>query len=212
MIDIQVEEILEILQKSTLTNYYIAQKTGFSQSSIGNWREGRVKISPINAKVLQYFFEDEMKKNTLNTSVEAKIKGSHFGNRSNVGNTGVIQQGISISGNNNSFNPNDVNHLHQLIEQKDQYIIKLRKQIEEKDANLIVKLEEKDKNCRDILAQKDELIKSMFDREREIVHNSYNRNQENLERMDKMHAELFEQNKIIAEMSLAISKLLSENK
>jgi vacuolar-type H+-ATPase subunit I/STV1 len=102
--------------------------------------------------------------------------------------------------------------LLEIITEKKHLIGKLRKQIEEKDANLIVKLEEKEKNCREILAQKDELIKSMFDREREIVHNSYTRNQENLERMDKMHAELFEQNKIIAEMSMAISKLLAENK
>jgi hypothetical protein len=148
------------------------------------------------------------------SGVSAEVKNSTMSNS-------VVQQGINISGDNNSFNPNDITYLHKilaekdsLIEQKEQYIIKLRKQSDEAQDAFNTRIEAKDvhyqkladglrkiitdKECainkllereQAIIADKDSAMNKMLDREQEIVRSSYERNKENVARFDELRKE-----------------------
>jgi replicative DNA helicase len=78
-----------------------------------------------------------------------------------------------------------------MVEQKELYIIKLRKQIEEQHDNFCLRLDEKEKYYTGIIAEKERLINKMMDGEREIVHNSYLRNEENAKRIEKLQDQIF---------------------
>lgn len=57
MTDLQVEKIIKMLQESSYTNYYIAKKTGLSNSTLKNYKEKKTKLTNVllSTKILISF-------------------------------------------------------------------------------------------------------------------------------------------------------------
>lgn len=59
MSDTEINKVVKkLIEKSDLTSYYIAKKTGITEQSIINYRKGVTKPTRANANLLKYFFED----------------------------------------------------------------------------------------------------------------------------------------------------------
>jgi tRNA/tmRNA/rRNA uracil-C5-methylase (TrmA/RlmC/RlmD family) len=69
MADIDTKKIIEMLLKSPLTGYYIAQKTGITEQTILNYRNKKTTPTNANAKLLEYFFNEESQKKSTNQSL-----------------------------------------------------------------------------------------------------------------------------------------------
>ncbi|MGI6290844.1 MAG: hypothetical protein ACOXZH_00225 [Bacteroidales bacterium] len=69
MADIDTKKIIEMLLKSPLTGYYIAQKTGITEQTILNYRNKKTTPTNANAKLLEYFFNEESQKKSTNQSI-----------------------------------------------------------------------------------------------------------------------------------------------
>lgn len=54
-----IDEAIEKLCKSDLSNYKIAQDTGLSDVVIGNWRKGKTRPSRANAVALLRYFQSQ---------------------------------------------------------------------------------------------------------------------------------------------------------
>ena len=52
MADNTIDTAVKLLMSSSLTDYAIAKGTGISATSLGNWRKGKLRPMPANAKVL----------------------------------------------------------------------------------------------------------------------------------------------------------------
>lgn len=52
MADNTIDTAVKLLMSSPLTDYAIAKGTGISATSLGNWRKGKLRPMPANAKVL----------------------------------------------------------------------------------------------------------------------------------------------------------------
>lgn len=65
----KMDRALELVQSSTLTKYKIAQDTGISETSIGNYKNGKKRPSFANAVILIRYFEGDM----LNASEQINI-------------------------------------------------------------------------------------------------------------------------------------------
>lgn len=65
-----IDNAIEQLCKSELSNYKIAQETGFSDVVIGNWRRGKTRPSRANAVALLRYFQNKECANTLEQSQE----------------------------------------------------------------------------------------------------------------------------------------------
>lgn len=52
MADNTIDTAVKLLMNSPLTDYAIAKGTGISATSLGNWRKGKLRPMPANAKVL----------------------------------------------------------------------------------------------------------------------------------------------------------------
>lgn len=50
--DVEIDTAVKLLMSSSLTDYAIAKGTGISATSLGNWRKGKLRPMPANAKVL----------------------------------------------------------------------------------------------------------------------------------------------------------------
>ncbi|GHV43605.1 hypothetical protein FACS1894180_3180 [Bacteroidia bacterium] len=201
--------IRDLAKKKNITLRELANNINVSddtiQKIIKNGRTNTETLEKISKELdvpVGVFFEDkkgitgEISENVDIEDIKQEKYASYF-------KTGDIGDGSTV-------NPNDfkllidlVNQKSALIEQKEQYIIKLHKQLEDKFIEFAAKLNENDAHCKTILAEKDRfiekiitdrdaLIKNMMDREQEIVTNSYERNKDNMERMDKMHEKMFE--------------------
>lgn len=74
-----IEHAIKFLNDSKLSSYKIAQDTGITQASLGNWRNGKTKPTLANAKILvQYLSGKEQSDVALTTEEEladAKNKG-----------------------------------------------------------------------------------------------------------------------------------------
>lgn len=65
-----IDNAIEQLCKSELSNYKIAQETGFSDVVIGNWRKGKTRPSRANAVALLRYFQNKECANTLEQSTQ----------------------------------------------------------------------------------------------------------------------------------------------
>jgi transcriptional regulator with XRE-family HTH domain len=135
MTDSKIEKIIGLLLKSPLTGYYIAQKTGITEQTILNYRNKKTVPTNANAKLLEYFFNDEMQKSELTT---------------NIGNN------IIASGKSNVSAPTNIDNRQYYSDSPDV----LRAQVEEKDRLLTEKderIREKDERIKELLDEKAEL-------------------------------------------------------
>jgi predicted transcriptional regulator len=73
MTESEIENIVDILRKTTFSSYQIAKCTGISQASISYWKRGIKKPSRANALLLNRFFEKEKRKDIL-ANKEMEIK------------------------------------------------------------------------------------------------------------------------------------------
>ena len=71
MTDNKELEIIKRLKECGKSAYYIAKKTGLSNSSIANWLNGKTSPNPANIAILEHFFEMEDSKgsNNINAGV-----------------------------------------------------------------------------------------------------------------------------------------------
>ena len=81
MADNTIDTAVKLLMSSSLTDYAIAKGTGISATSLGNWRKGKLRPMPANAKVLiEYLTNPEqcdathLDNNSINpTNTQAKM-------------------------------------------------------------------------------------------------------------------------------------------
>lgn len=59
MTDIEINKIIEKLRKCGKSSYYVAQKTGLSNSTLSNWLTGKTKPTPANIAILERFLCEE---------------------------------------------------------------------------------------------------------------------------------------------------------
>lgn len=79
--DVEIDTAVKLLMSSPLTDYAIAKGTGISATSLGNWRKGKLRPMPANAKVLiEYLTNPEqcdathLDNNSINpTNTQAKM-------------------------------------------------------------------------------------------------------------------------------------------
>ena len=53
------EEAIKLLKESKLSNYVISKQTHISQSTLGNYKNGKTKPTPANTEILLQFFSSE---------------------------------------------------------------------------------------------------------------------------------------------------------
>jgi transcriptional regulator with XRE-family HTH domain len=66
--DLQIEKILEILKESEITSYKISKDTGITQSTLGNYRNGKTIPTQANALILKRYFGIDFAEKTGNFS------------------------------------------------------------------------------------------------------------------------------------------------
>ena len=125
MTDLKEEKIVETLQKSPLTGYYIAQKTGLTVQSIINYRKKTTVPTRANIKLLEYFFKDENNARIAENSIKASII-----NGSNV------QTGANSSIDARQYYSDSPDVLRAQIDALDTRIKEKDAQIKEKDAQI----------------------------------------------------------------------------
>ena len=143
MTDIQANKILEKLRKGIFSNYYVAKKTGFSPSSLANWRSGKSKPTPANIAMLEYFFDTEMQKSD-NNAINQSIMGSNNiisqaqgkGSVSNIDNRQYNGGSVGIP-------PIEIGDKDKLLLEKDKLIAEKDERIREKDERIRELIEEK---------------------------------------------------------------------
>lgn len=121
MTDLEILNIVSRLIKSPLTSYYIAKKTGITEQSILNYRKKKTIPTQANAKLLEYFFNNNIEISDINTS------------KNNITKT-------NITGNNNGICNNNLSDMITLLIKKDEQIDKL--------LTIIDKLSQKYDDCR----------------------------------------------------------------
>lgn len=55
----KAEEAIKLLKESKLSNYVISKQTHISQSTLGNYKNGKTKPTPANTEILLQFFSNE---------------------------------------------------------------------------------------------------------------------------------------------------------
>lgn len=55
----KAEEVIKLLRESKLSNYVISKQTHISQSTLGNYKNGKTKPTPANTEILLQFFSSE---------------------------------------------------------------------------------------------------------------------------------------------------------
>ena len=55
----KAEEAIKLLKESKLSNYVISKQTHISQSTLGNYKNGKTKPTPANTEILLQFFSSE---------------------------------------------------------------------------------------------------------------------------------------------------------
>lgn len=55
----KAEEVIKLLRGSKLSNYVISKQTHISQSTLGNYKNGKTKPTPANTEILLQFFSSE---------------------------------------------------------------------------------------------------------------------------------------------------------
>lgn len=210
-----IRQLKDFFKEKNISQLDLANTLKTSQQYVSAILNGKQAIGKSVAKKIEKLYgiqsgwlltggEGEMLKDpqTITNNAGRDINHAESGGF-NIGN-----KGTHIGDNN--INPNDfkllidiINQKNEIVQQKEQYIIQLRKKLEEQHSDFVRRLDEKEGYYSALLAEKDnfviktietrdELMKKMMDREEHIVRNSYLRNQENLERMDRMHEKLFE--------------------
>lgn len=66
----RIDLVLNLLKETKLSNYAIAKDTQISQSTLGNYKNGKTKPTPANAEILLQYFSKE-KGSNINQTVEA---------------------------------------------------------------------------------------------------------------------------------------------
>lgn len=193
------QNILQYIKYKGITEYKFYQLTGITR---GILKQDNGISEENTAKFLAYF--SEVNANWLITGEGDMLKAPDGGKNVATSITdAIVQQGISISGDNNSFNPNDLNYLHNILKEKDvviaqkeQYIIKLRKQLDEMQQVFNSRGDAKDahyqslaEGLRKIISDKECMIKNMLNREQDIIRNSYERNKENTANFNELRKE-----------------------
>ena len=87
MADNIIDTAVKLLMSSPLTDYAIAKGTGISATSLGNWRKGKLRPMPANAKVLiEYLTNPE------------QCDATHLGNKSiNPTNTQAMMDQLAMA-------------------------------------------------------------------------------------------------------------------
>ena len=75
MTDNKELEIIKKLKECGKSAYYIAKKTGLSNSSIANWLNGKTSPNPANIAILEHFFEMEDSKGSQEPGGEDQEPG-----------------------------------------------------------------------------------------------------------------------------------------
>ena len=55
----KAEEAIKLLKESKLSNYVTSKHTHISQSTLGNYKNGKTKPTPANTEILLQFFSNE---------------------------------------------------------------------------------------------------------------------------------------------------------
>jgi len=75
----RIEKALEALHSSQLSNYEISKHTHISQSTLGNYKNGKTRPTPANAEILlQYFSKDAEQPEAPRNNEAAFITTSHI--------------------------------------------------------------------------------------------------------------------------------------
>lgn len=64
----RIEEAIKKLNESNLSNYVISKNTHISQSSLGNYKNGKTKPTPANAEILLQYFSNINKEESIETN------------------------------------------------------------------------------------------------------------------------------------------------
>jgi transcriptional regulator with XRE-family HTH domain len=122
MTDTEIENVLDALRKSPLTGYFIAQKTGITEQTILNYRSKKTIPTQANAKLLEYFFNDESANRSKKNSVGNNIVASGRNN---------INAPINIDERKYYSDSPDV--LRSQVEEKDKLLREKDERLREKD-------------------------------------------------------------------------------
>lgn len=55
----KTEEVIKLLKESKLSNYVISKQTHISQSTLGNYKNGKTRPTPANTEILLQFFSND---------------------------------------------------------------------------------------------------------------------------------------------------------
>ena len=137
MTDNKELEIIKKLKECGKSAYYIAKKTGLSNSSIANWLNGKTSPNPANIAILEHFFEMEDSKgsNNINAGVI-----SHSTNRSYYSDSPDVLRA-------------EIDRLDQIIETKEGIIKSQEERIKSQEERIKSQEERIDKLL-DIIARK----------------------------------------------------------
>ncbi len=119
----EIGELIEKLIESPFTSYYISQKTGITEQTIFNYRRKKTVPTQANAKLLGYFFRDELlnkiqKKIEKNEEIQNFLQSKISGEKKQETEVQISSDGISWS------------DIHSLILEKDIQISRLLSIIE----------------------------------------------------------------------------------
>ena len=125
MVENQTEKILEMLNNSSLTSYYISKKTGITAQTIINYRNKTSIPTAANAKLLEYFFRDE---NAVKNSKNSENVISE--------NSGVVNFGDNAAIDGRNFYSDSPDVLRAQVDVMEERIREKDAQIKEKDAQI----------------------------------------------------------------------------
>ena len=137
-------EIIKKLKECGKSAYYIAKKTGLSNSSIANWLNGKTSPNPANIAILEHFFEMEDSKGSNNI------------------NAGVISHS-TVNQDNRSYYSDSPDVLRAEIDRLDQ-IIETKEGIIKSQEERIKSQEERIKSQEERIKSQEERIKSQEER------------------------------------------------
>lgn len=128
MLDSEVIDIITKLKNCGHTSYYIAKKTGLSNSSIANWINGKTRPNPANIAILERFFDIE-------------CKGSQNINAGIINHSTVTQDNRQYYSDSPDVLRSEIDKLDRIIAEKEERIKEKDSQIKEKDSQIKALLE-----------------------------------------------------------------------
>ena len=83
------ERVIELLKSSSISAYKIAKETGISEAAIGKYLADKSKPNKIYTKCLTFFFDSQMKNQTINSSNPSIVGNNNTVAGKNISNTNI---------------------------------------------------------------------------------------------------------------------------